>query len=132
MRCNNTDIYITRGDTGIFNIEIDLDKLFNITEVKFTVKRSAPSQATISKINATGIATTGDLKYISKTESTEDTSKFTWIYSIEITPNDTNALGWIPYRYDVQIKYEDVDLKEYVLTIIKPSLFNIEEDITGV
>jgi hypothetical protein len=31
----------------------------------------------------------------------------------------------------VQIKYKDVDLKEYVLTIIKPSLFNIEEDITG-
>jgi hypothetical protein len=77
MRCNNTDIYITRGDTGIFNIEIDLDKLFNITEVKFTVKRSAPSQASILKTNATGIATTGDLKYISKTESTEDTSKNT-------------------------------------------------------
>jgi hypothetical protein len=77
MRCNKTDIYITRGDTGIFNIEIDLDKLFNITEVKFTVKRSAPGQALISKTNSTGIATTGDLKYISKIESTEDSSKFT-------------------------------------------------------
>jgi len=67
MRCNKTDIYLTRGDTGSFNIEIELDSLFEITDVKFTVKKNAESAPLIQKeiddgIESEGTQITGDNK----------------------------------------------------------------------
>jgi hypothetical protein len=127
MRCNKTDIYITRGDTGFFNIEIELDKLFNITDIRFTVKKNLYAAEIISKTNALN----GGITQVSKITSPTDNSKDLWTFSIEITPANTETQDVGAFRYDVQIKYEDENDKEYVLTIIKPSIFAIEEDITG-
>jgi hypothetical protein len=62
MRCNKTDIYLTRGDTGTFNIEIELESLFEITEVKFTVKKNSESEtALIAKEIDDGIILTDEI-----------------------------------------------------------------------
>jgi len=123
MRCNKTDIYLTRGDTGTFNIEIELESLFEITEVKFTVKKNSESEtALIAKEIDDGIILTDEIIVGDKT---------TWIYLISIDPDDTSTLSFGLYRYDVQIKYEEIGTEnEYTLTVIKPSIFGIEEEIT--
>jgi hypothetical protein len=78
MRCNKTDIYITRGDTGFLGIKIDLDNSFLIKNVKFTVKVNPFGAELISKENSTGILETGTtLKYINKYPSLDDNTKDT-------------------------------------------------------
>jgi len=71
MRCNKTDIYITRGDTGFFNIEIELSNLFNITDVRFTVKRNSFGAPIIFKSNVLN----GGITKISDGPSLEDSTK---------------------------------------------------------
>lgn len=105
---SENEIHITRGDTG----KIDLDIKTSEGEpyvrdegdvVKFTVK-AAPT----------------DLQYvIQKTIDEENT------FTIE--PEDTAKLNYGVYFYDVQItRAED----NSVCTIITPSQFVIEEEVT--
>lgn len=45
---------------------------------------------------------------------------------IEITHQDTNLLDYKSYKYDIQL----VDINSRVITLVPPSLFTIEPEIT--
>jgi hypothetical protein len=125
MRCNKTDIYITRGDSGSFTVEIDLNKDFVIDEITFTVKKNPDSNQLIQKTLDSGIT------LLSSEISIEDDTKKTHSYKIRINSEDTENLNFGLYRYDVQINFT-ADEEENILTVIKPSIFGIEEEITGI
>jgi len=113
MRVNGTDIYITRGDTerfevSLFDKEDDIQRDF-ITgdKVYFTVKTSTQTK---EKIIQKTIENFTDGKAIVLLES-----------------SDTQDLKYYDYVYDVQMI---TDSGSTVTTIIKPSKFVVEEEVT--
>ena len=117
MRVNGTDIYMTRGDSETFRVSlfdkiIDAKRYFvNGDIVYFTVKTSTQTQTiTIQKI-------------ITEFEDGEAI--------VHITPEDTKGLKYYTYVYDVQmVKGANEESLGGVTTIIKPSKFIIEEEVT--
>lgn len=106
-----TDIFITRGDTAYFTVEIideSGDKLNLETgdTIYFTVKRS---------IKHTGVLIQKIL-----------TSFVDGVANIKIDPDDTKMLDYATYIYDVQWTKANGD----VVTIIKPSAFVIGGEVT--
>ena len=51
---------------------------------------------------------------------------WTYSFAIDIAPNDTKNLSFGKYMYDLQIKYNN----GLTLTVIKPSVFEIMEEVT--
>lgn len=124
MLVKGTNIYLTRGDTARLTLDIDLDPSFEIEKVFFTVKKTVESTASIiSKKWETGVAETFGIK-----RTSPQTNKFV----VSINHEDTSTRDFGKYRYDVQINYVDSNELAVVkiLTIVKPSIFSIEEEVT--
>ena len=111
MRILNNDIYMTRGDTESLTIYCT-DESGNIIDfvqvdtVYFTVKHSIYS----------------DENLIQKKITTFSEGKAI----IEIEPEDTKNMAYGNYRYDIQLTTFD----DNVITLIRPSLFTVEGEIT--
>jgi len=110
---NGQDIYMTRGDTesitlAIYDEEENLIPFSNVNgdTVYFTVKSSTQ----------TGVI---DFQKIITTFSPEGEA------IVEITPNDTSNLRYGDYVYDIQLNKNG-----NVTTVIKPSKFVIQEEVT--
>lgn len=113
MRVNHTDIYMTRGDSETFNVslfdkELDLPRQLIEGEdtVYFTVKTSTQTETKIIDKVVTNFNDDGEA-------------------IINIDHNDTKDLKYGEYVYDVQ-----VIMNGLVKTVIKPSKFVIEEEVT--
>jgi hypothetical protein len=55
------------------------------------------------------------------------------IFVVSIDHEDTNTQSFGKYRYDVQINYIRIGVQNppvQILTIIKPSIFSIQEEVT--
>ena len=102
---NKNKIKITRGDTGIFNIEI-LDR---ITELPYEVQAGDTVRFTVKK-------SIYQNKPLIQKEGT----------SIQINPTDTQTLMYGKYLYDVEITLAN----GMVQTIITPCEFEISSEIT--
>lgn len=125
MRVKGTNIYLTRGDTAFFTLDVELEQEFEIDKIFFTVKRNTKTENIVFQ----KYWSSGDPNGIDISQSpplTENSS----VFDIEIENSDTANLDFGLYRYDVQINYTDDDDYEGVLTIIKPSIFGIEEEVT--
>lgn len=117
MRVNGTDIFMTRGDSERFEVslydkELDIQRDFVPGDkVFFTVKTSTQTRDfRIQKIIET--FDYGDPEDVGKA-----------IFYLD--PQDTKDLKYHTYVYDVQMIREG-----NVTTIIKPSKFVIEEEVT--
>lgn len=124
MRVKGTDIYLTRGDTAFFTLDVELEN-FTIKKVFFTVKKNTKTDSIIfqkyySEEDSNGIV-------VSTTDGLTENSS---VFDIEIMNSDTSETEFGLYRYDVQINYTDESDFEGILTIIKPSIFAIEEEVT--
>ena len=111
MRINGTDIFMTRGDSETFEFMLE-------------------DHETGQQIDLIP----GDLVYFTVKASTQTTSKLIdYVIDefdngkaiIEIKPEDTKDLKYHTYVYDVQIVQGD-----NVSTVIKPSKFVVEEEVT--
>ena len=110
LKIRNTEIYITRGDSA--NISVSMQENgqlvpFEVGDtVYFTVKENVNTEQTkIQKV----ITTFTDGKA-----------------EIKIDPLDTKLLPYASYVYDVQINFDSGE----VTTIIEPSLFKVESEVT--
>ena len=107
----NTNLFMVRGDTFRFNLEIEgLEE--DLTNAYFSCKKNKDDTTYIFQKSL------GD--GITKTEETE-TSK---TYEIVVAPEDTNNVEDGNYFYDLQIQVDD-DIFTPLLAILK-----IEKDIT--
>lgn len=104
---NTKKLSMVRGDSETITISLK-SYLFKTGDiVKFTVRKTVKNpEITIHKV---------------VTEFTESGKAV-----IEIEPEDTNNLGFGAYTYDVEWTNEAGRVK----TIIKPSIFMIEEEVT--
>jgi hypothetical protein len=127
MRVKGTDIYLTRGDTAFFTLDVELEEDFEIDKVFFTVKRNTKTANIIFQ----KYWSDGDSDGI-EVSSTPGLTPNSYVFDIEIKSEDTSSTEFGLYRYDVQINYIDLGDSEFegVLTIIKPSIFGIEEEVT--
>jgi hypothetical protein len=68
---------------------------------------------------------------IIKTDDEGSTPEST-VFVVEIENEDTADVKFGLYRYDIQVNYIDSEdpSNERVLTVVKPSIFAIEEEIT--
>ena len=104
LKIEDNKIQLTRGDTGIFNVEI-LDDAGNPYELddgdmlRFTVRKSP---------------TSGDI-FIQKAGQ-----------EIIIEPEDTARLSYGKYVYDIELTRADGTVD----TIIPPTLFEIMQEVT--
>jgi hypothetical protein len=106
LRVKNNEIYLTRGDTASFTLDIvdDTGAKYEITDddqVLFTVKRSTSDTAVILQ-----------KAVVDKT--------------ITIKPAETAGLPYGTYYYDVQLSRPD----GFVATVITPTPFIICEEVT--
>lgn len=114
LRVINRDIYLTRGDSAALNIKItnygcnQPYELSDGDEVFLTVKESYTLESFVFQ------------KRITYTDLIDGDIIF------KILPNDTNSLDFKEYIYDVEIKTSVGD----VYTIIPPSIFKIESEVT--
>ena len=112
MRVNGTDIFMTRGDTEVFEVRLEdhetethMPFIDGDDIVKFTVKASTQTTAILIEKTITSFID-GEAR-------------------VEIDPEDTNDLRYHTYVYDVQLnRLGDIT------TIIKPSKFVVEEEVT--
>ena len=125
MRVKGTDIYLTRGDTAFFTLDVEIDGDYTIDKVFFTVKRNTKTETILFQKTWSDGAPNGI--DISQSPPLTDNSS---VFDIEIRNSDTSSAEFGLYRYDVQINYTDDSGYEGVLTIIKPSIFGIEEEVT--
>jgi hypothetical protein len=127
MRVKGTDIYLTRGDTAFFTLDIELEENFDIDKVFFTVKRNIKTENIVFQ----KYWSDGDTDGI-EVSATPGLTPNSYVFDIEIESNDTSNTEFGLYRYDVQINYTDLADAQFqgVLTIIKPSIFGIEEEVT--
>jgi hypothetical protein len=111
MRINGTDIFMTRGDSETFEVRLedyDTGEKINFVQgdvVKFTVKASTQTATVLIE------------KVITEFEDGEA--------RVHIQPSDTNNLKYHSYVYDVQLNRQG-----NITTVIKPSKFVIEEEVT--
>jgi len=127
MRVKGTDIYLTRGDTAFITLDVELEENFDIDKVFFTVK---PNTKT-ANIVFQKYWSDGDSDGI-EVSQTPGLTPNSYVFDIEIETQDTSSKEFGLYRYDVQINYTDSTDPGYegILTIIKPSIFGIEEEVT--
>lgn len=97
-------ISITRGDTGLFDIELyDMDgnkyEMQDGDSIIFTVKKGTEGEEIL--IQKTGLF-------------------------IEIDPTDTKNLKYGTYKYDIQLTFAD----GRVCTVVTPSDFKIRDEVT--
>jgi hypothetical protein len=112
MRVNGTDIFMTRGDTEVFEVKLEdhetgtkIPFIEGEDIVKFTVKASTQTAKILIEKTVTQFQD-GEAR-------------------IEIEPANTNGLQYHTYVYDVQLnRLGDIT------TVIKPSKFVIEEEVT--
>lgn len=105
MRVAGTNIYMTRGDTESIGVKVSGYALKEGDYIEFTVRRSATSPVVLYK--------------------KEDTFGEDNSFLIKISPEDTSYLRFGNYIYDIQLTYSGS-----VKTIIRPSMFVIEEEVT--
>ena len=134
MKVKGTNIYLTRGDTASITLDIQFEAQFEIKKVFFTIKKSAESSAVIlqKKWISEGVSEGVDLEDgIIKTEE-EGLTPESSVFVVELENEDTADTKFGLYRYDVQVNYvdEEDEENERILTVIKPSIFGIEEEIT--
>lgn len=127
MRVKGTDIYLTRGDTAFFTLDIELEENFDIDKVFFTVKRNTKTETIVFQ----KYWSDGDSDGI-EVSAAPGLTPNSYVFDIEIKSEDTSNTEFGLYRYDVQMNYTDSTDPQYegVLTIIKPSIFGIEEEVT--
>jgi len=113
MVINGTDIYMTRGDTETITLTVyDAEEKTipfsnaNNDIVYFTVKTSTQTSVHTFQKEITTFTPEGEA-------------------IVEIVPNDTKDLRYGDYVYDVQINKNG-----NVTTVIKPSKFVIQEEVT--
>jgi len=130
MRVKGTDIYITRGDTAFFTLDVDLDPEFDIDKVFFTVKRNTKTESIVFQKCWSADPESGCEGI--DVSSSQGLTANSHVFDIEIKSEDTSSQEFGLYRYDVQINYIDTLDSNYegILTIIKPSIFGIEEEVT--
>lgn len=107
MKVNGTNISMTRGDSETITVSCEARPFTAGDVLIFTVKESVYDIAV-------------KLQKVVKT-FTEDGKAV-----IEILPEDTSDLSFRTYCYDIQLTYADGT----VTTIIKPSNFKIEAEVT--
>lgn len=111
----NTDLQMTRGDDFKITYQIETASDITITEAIFTIKKKTIDQNSLIQktISLSGPVTSGE-------------GLWTYSFIIEIVPDDTKDLSFGKYMYDLQIKYAG----GLTLTVIKPSVFEIMEEVT--
>jgi hypothetical protein len=111
MRVNGTDIFMTRGDSETFVVRLEDyetgDQILFVSGdvVKFTVKASTQTATILIE------------KVVTEFEDGEA--------RIHIEPSNTNGLKYHTYVYDVQLNKQG-----NISTVIKPSKFVVEEEVT--
>lgn len=134
MRTKETNIFLTRGDTANLTLDMQFDAQFEIKKVFFTIKKSAESSVPLLQkkwISEGGIAGADLEDGIIELED-EGLSPDSTVFVVEIAHEDTADVKFGLYRYDIQVNYIDSEdpSEERVLTVVKPSIFSIEEEIT--
>lgn len=134
MKIKESNIYLTRGDTANLTLDIQFDVQFEIKKIFFTVKKSAESTVPVlqKKWISEGVSEGVDLEDgIIKTEE-EGEAPESVVFVVQIENEDTADIKFGLYRYDIQVNYVDSEdpSDERVLTVVKPSIFSIEEEIT--
>lgn len=134
MKIKESNIYLTRGDTANLTLDIQFDAQFEIKKIFFTVKKSAESTVPVlqKKWISEGVSEGVDLEDgIIKTEE-EGEAPESVVFVVQIENQDTADIKFGLYRYDIQVNYVDSEdpSDERVLTVVKPSIFSIEEEIT--
>ena len=134
MRVKDTNIYLTRGDTASITLDIQFEAQFEIKKVFFTIKKSAESSAILiqKKWISEGGQGGADLEDgIIKTEE-EGLTPESNVFIVQLENDDTANKKFGQYRYDVQVNYVDTDdpSNERILTVVKPSIFSLEEEVT--
>lgn len=134
MKVKGTNIYLTRGDTASITLDIQFEAQFEIKKVFFTIKKSAESSTAViqKKWISEGGNGGADLEDgIIKTED-EGLTPESVVFIVQLTNQDTADKKFGLYRYDVQVNYIDTEdsTDERILTVVKPSIFGIEEEIT--
>lgn len=107
MTINGSDIYMTRGDNEIILVSCRERPFSDGDKVELTVRR----------VSGYGSV----LLHKEVTRFTEDGKAL-----IEITPEDTSALSFGNYSYDVQATFMDLGVK----TIVRPSQFTVGKEET--
>jgi len=118
MRVNGTDIFMTRGDSETFRVSLydqKAEEKVNFVEgvhtIYFTVKASTQTSTIVFQ------------KIVTEFDDGEAV--------VHITPIDTRNLKYFAYVYDVQMNKEETStFPGEVTTIIKPSKFVIEDEVT--
>lgn len=131
MKVIKTNIYITRGDTASLTYEINFNPSFEIREVYFTVKKNARTSETLIQKSWITDGTTPVPNGIKFNEVESNLSTGKHIYVVEIDNSDTASLDFGQYRYDIQINYLDDADNQKILTIVEPSVFEVQEEITN-
>ena len=134
MRIKETNIYLTRGDTASLTLDIQFEAQFEITKVFFTIKKSAESSVALlqKKWISEGVSEGVDLEDgIIKTDEPGLTPESS-VFVVQLENEDTADVKFGFYRYDIQVNYIDTEdpSDERILTVVKPSIFAIEEEIT--
>ena len=129
MKIKESNIYLTRGDNANLTLDIQFDEQFEIKKIFFTIKKSAESSVPVlqKKWIREGVSQEVNLEDgIIKPDPESD------IFVVEFENEDTRDIKFGLYRYDIQVNYVDSDDEsdERVLTVVKPSIFAIEEEIT--
>lgn len=110
MKVIGTNIYMTRGDSETITVSLRQEgaeiPLVEGDTIYFTVKTNSQTED----------------KVIQKVVTTFDDGKAI----ISILPEDTKYLPFTTFVYDVQLTRADGS----VITIIKPSEFVVEEEVT--
>lgn len=126
MIVKGTDIYLTRGDTAKLTLEITLQEQFEIQKLFFTVKKSIESTTPLISHKWERDSGGDHLE-----QNIIETEPNTFIVSID--HEDTADKPFGKYRYDVQINYIDTEEAEpevRILTIVKPSIFVLQDEVT--
>lgn len=119
MKIQGTNIYLTRGDDISLTFNISTTKPIFITELAFTVKKKAYSEEILLQKTA-----------LTYEEEEIDENNFIYSFSLDIKPTKEVFEEFGEYRYDVQIKYRrEEEGEEITLTIIKPSIFAVMEEV---
>ena len=106
LKVTNNIIYLTRGDTAVLNLQIKQDDgtdyiVKDGDSILFTIKKTTKDKTVIlQKAVVNG--------------------------QIKINPEETSALNYGRYCYDVQLKKEDGT----VSTVIPPAQFILTEEVT--
>lgn len=106
FKVENNNIYLIRGDTGVFDISIQAGDgndvtLLDTDVLTFTIRKNSMTPRIVLQ------------KVLKST-------------ALQIAPEDTESLAFGQYVYDVELRRAD----GYVDTIIPPHSFTLMEEVT--